>query len=218
MFIKSFQTIAAVGTVLLGSALAQAGTITSVNIISGVGNAGLGSYTGSITYDNDGLLTISLTNTTDPGIGGFITGFLFNINGNATATLSPSPQHFFQNTGSENGAPYGTFEAGAALGGNFLGGGNPNFGIGVGNTGTFTFNVTGSDKSSLTAQDFITQISSQGDKEAAFLVRFKGMANNGSDKVPGVMVPLPSAAAAGLTLLGALGARCGLRRPRKQQA
>jgi hypothetical protein len=107
---------------------------------------GLGAYEGTIEYVPDvnnstqGLLTINLINTTHVDIGGFITGFVFNIDStdpDATASLT-SYTHPFLGVTNHPAPPFGhSFTAGAALGGNWTGGGNPNPGIEVGATGTF---------------------------------------------------------------------------------
>lgn len=149
----------------------------------------LGSFVGSVTYvaqtSTTGLLTISLTNTSPTGNGGRITGFVFNIDSAdtaASATLATA-SHPFLNTGSEDGSPFGTFEAGAALGANWSGGGSPNPGIAVNATGNFTFNVIASDAASLAAGSFLS------DGEPGFVVRFRGFADGGSDKSPAVPAP-----------------------------
>jgi len=172
-----------------------------INIMSDSSSStdGLGSFTGTIAYsynaiESIGELTVTLTNTSDPSNGGLITGLIFNINSgdaNASATLDTAT-HPFLNAPNQSGVPFGDpYDAGAALGGSFLGGGSPAGGIVVGATGTFTFDVTASDASSLTAMSFIT-----GPFEHDFLVRFKGFENGGSDKVPaqpGPSAPGPSA-------------------------
>ena len=108
-----------------------------------------------------------------------------------------------------DGNPFGSFEAGAALGGKFLGGGSPSNGIAVGDEATFVFNVTGADAADLTVEDFLGQTSAGNqDNSASFLVRFRGINfGAGSDKVPGttVAVPLPPAVWTGLATLGLAG-------------
>lgn len=197
----SAAVIAAVSTVS-----AQAGTVTQLNI---GGTGSLGSYTGLISYDNVGILDISLTNTSAPANGGYITGLVFNIVGNSNATYVPIIGDTFQNTDSEAAQPFGTFEEGAAIGGNWSGGGSPTSGVAVGVTRIFRFNITGAGIGSLTANSFFSQLSSnpQGGGAKLFAVRFKGFEDGGSDKVPGVLVPTPAAAGAGLALLGLIGLR-----------
>ncbi|HMN42149.1 MAG TPA: hypothetical protein PKE29_14990 [Phycisphaerales bacterium] len=192
------------------SSLALAVGITTVSLLSGVAGAsfvqiqsnspgstdGLGKYVGSITYTantvTSGTLVISLTNTNTPVEGGYITGVVFNIPGiDATANsalASANPSGFLQLGPTASASPYGTYEAGAALGGSWLGGGSPNGGVGVGQTGTFTWTITAADAGSLTANSFLV-----GGSSPAPLVRFKGFANGGSDKVPGQLIPTPGA-------------------------
>ncbi|UCD74727.1 MAG: hypothetical protein JSV91_13185 [Phycisphaerales bacterium] len=175
----------------------------SIEIVGDGSNSteGLGSFSGLLSYEADpfatiGLLTVELTNTTAPDVGGYITGFLFNIastDADASATLlgDPPPTHpFEQCTGNGlNGEPYGNpFDSGAALGGEFLGGGDPTGGIAVGETGVFAFEVQADDAADLTALNFLEG----GPYDFNFLVRFRGFANEGSDKVPAVVVPLPA--------------------------
>jgi MYXO-CTERM domain-containing protein len=163
----------------------------------------LGDYTGSIEYTaGDATLVITLTNTADTAAGGKITGFVFNIGGtdpDASATLIAGDYPFLD-TGPEPAPPFGDFEAGAALGANWTGGGNPNDGIHIGETGSFTFSVSALDAGTLSAMDFLN---SQTCFE--FIVRFRGFDNGGSDKVPG-SVPAPGALAA-LGIAGLAAAR-----------
>jgi hypothetical protein len=203
----------ALAALAVPAAPAQAGTV-YIQSDSANSTEGIGGFTGSISYDDLSTLTVTLKNTTPVG-GGFITGFLFNIVGDAVATLAPNPTGGFvdlRTSGASNaldGNPFGSFEAGAALGGKFLGGGSPNNGIAVGDEATFVFNVTGADAADLTVEDFLGQTSAgNADGSASFLVRFRGINfGAGSDKVPGttVAVPLPPAAWTGLATLGLAG-------------
>jgi hypothetical protein len=181
----------------------------------------IGNFTGLVNYGyNPSLgffdLTISLTNTSgDPNLK--ITGFVFNSDVNQVfATLKPNPTASFENIAGSKASPFGTFEFGAALGGDWLGGGSPADGIQKNASQTFHFAVTTTDAtlnlSSLTPTDFLTEFGhdpSAGYPGQAFVVRFKG---SGSDKVPtdtggtpGPGLPLPSSALSGLGLLGSFG-------------
>jgi len=166
----------------------------------------LGTFTGTLDYNpgiGSGTLIISITNTSPVANGGFLTGFAFNIDSadaGALATLQPGATHPFLDTGSENAPPFGTYDAGAALGADWSGGGSPNSGIAVGATGTFTFNVVASDAASLTASSFIN-----GPNEFDFVVRFRGFKDGGSDKVPSEIVPAPSVLS--LLVIGVAGTR-----------
>lgn len=158
----------------------------------------LGDFVGDFNFSmvdaNSGTITVQLTNTSQPINGGFITGFVFNNPGNAITSASLAGTNgSFQLLGGATynntvpGNPFGDFDIGAALGGNFLGGGNPNFGIGVGDTDTFVFSVSGTGVGSLTNANFFNELSdnsSQGHNDQFFLVRFRGFINGGSDKVP----------------------------------
>lgn len=183
-----------------------------VNIQSDSANSteGLGTFTGSVEYnfvaDSSGILTITLNNTSNVDNGGFITGFLFNMDSaDAVATLTSGTHPFDQATGNGlNGQPFGDpFDAGAAIGGKFEGGGNPNDGVAVGDTGIFTFDITASDAAGLSAWSFLT-----GPYDFNFIVRFRGFEDGGSDKVPAV--PTPGA----LALLGTAGVLVSGRRRR----
>src|SRR5262245_37099804 len=114
------------------------------------GDGTLGHFEGTFTYSptdaTHATLTVALTNPSPPANGGFLTGFVFNnptddITG-VTFTSSKSAFKLLGGTHFDNGingAPYGVFDIGAALGGDFLGGGKPTDGIGVGKTATFVF-------------------------------------------------------------------------------
>ncbi len=198
------------GVMLTPGLAAQAG---SIDIFSDEANStdGLGSFTGSVDYVYDadtglGLLTITLTNTSDPDNGGYITGFLYNIvsdDPDASATLVSASYPYEDATGlGLNGEPFGNpFDAGAAIGGVFLGGGDPTGGIAVGDTGIFGFEIMAFDAADLTALNFLIG----GRYEFNFIVRFKGFADGGSDKVPASIIPLPPALAwGGLGLVAAM--------------
>lgn len=165
-------------------------------------------FSGTIDYTHlggsSGSVVITLDNDTPPAVGGYITGFVFNIDSmdaGASAVLSSATNPNFLDTGNEPAPPFGDFLAGAALGADWTGGGSPNGGIAVGDSAMFTFDVTASDAGSLSALSFIN-----GPNDFDFVVRFRGLNNGGSDKVP---VPAPSGAAA----LG-LGALMAARRRR----
>ena len=180
-------------------------------------------FTADVSYDfnaaaSRGELSIHIANTSS--VDSELTGLLFNIDGLFDdISLQVAPNSSYSLVTNANGAPFGSFDAGAALGGKFLGGGKPQPGIDEGSSGLFKFFLTGGDVMTLTASDFVTQTSSQGNNSAAFLVRFKDVgANGGSDKVPGTpttpntpdtpnVIPTPAALPAGLLALGVLGLR-----------
>lgn len=187
-------------------ALAAAADASIVNFNSNPGLEGLGSYTGSMewTYagSNAGTLRVSLTNTSPVDNGGYLTGFAFNSvyelqikvaeNGARTGWVDIVDVH---------APPLGVFDHGAALGGDWLGGGSPLGGIGVGQTFDFVFDVRGDPTllATLVAHDFFDESDGWG-----FAARFRGFDDGGSDKVTASM-PAPGV----LTALGfgALGSR-----------
>jgi hypothetical protein len=160
---------------------------------------GTGHFTGSIDYVYTGgtsaTFTVVLNNTTAPG-GHDLTGFLFNNPGGKLTSVTESSfgNSNFQlvGLGSPAGQPWGTFGFGAALGGDWAGGGNPNKGIAPGSGGTFTFILhgTAANLSSLDTMSFVDALSSGGGGGKEFMaVRFRGGVN--SDKEPGMLSPAP---------------------------
>jgi hypothetical protein len=176
------------------------------------GNGSYGNFIGTFTYGAEtataATITIELKNTSPIGNGGYLTGFAFNNPSNDITNVSfySSNKSFallggpnFQNT--VKAVPYGYFDIGTALGGNFEGGGKPKDGISVGDTATFTFNLIGTHLGTLTEKSFFSEYSGSG---IAFVTRFRGFNDDASDKVTGtgvpfqiddtsVPVPLPSA-------------------------
>lgn len=189
-------------------ALAISSASASIVSISGDASTSLestgSSFSGSIEYlyngGNSGSLTISLTNTTSPSIGGYLTGFVFNINSadaGLISSLVSASNASFLDTGIENAAPFGMFDSGAALGANWTGGGSPSLGLGTGASGMFTFSISASDASSLHASSFL----GTGNE---FAVRFRGLNDGGSDKL---LVPAPSGASLVAMMMLGMGAR-----------
>lgn len=187
---------------LLAAALAAVPS--SARAISISGNeldstSSLGDFTGTFEYtaanDTNATISVSLTNTSPVG-SGFITAFVFNnpsdkITGVSSFTATDSSFELLGATSfsdSVNGAPFGQFDVGASTGSSFEGGGAPSNGLAVGASATFTFAVTGAGLSSLTAETFFSTLSEgtgAGEGYQPFVVRFRGFANGGSDKVPG---------------------------------
>jgi len=208
--------VAILSTVLAISVLALPATLHAIPI-SGTG--ALGSFTGTFDYDGSSVVTVVLNNTS-PTMG-YITAFVFNIPASASvsnAVLS-SPDFFvplgfvnFNNT--VNGTPFGQFDIGAGLFGDFEGGGTPLVGIPSGGTRTFDLMLTGTHLSELDASDFLSTLSEgvgAGGGHQAFVVRFRGFDRDGSDKVP-TETPIPEPGTmlllgAGLTALWARRAR-----------
>ncbi len=157
------------------------------------------SFDGMLDYSFDsgsiGTLSITLNNSSNASLGGYLTGFVFNILSSdalANATLMSTSNVSFLDTGEELASPFGMFAAGAALGANWLGGGTPSFGLGVGQSGTFEFQIQASDASLLSAESFVGNGSD-------FAVRFRGLNDGGSDKL---LAPSPGTGAIALLGLG----------------
>ncbi len=145
----------------------------------------LGSFDGSLDFDAfTGALSITLTNTSAAANGGFLTGFAFNV-ADGVSGVSLTSGGGFKGVANVSTSPFGTFDFGAALGGNWLGGGKPSGGIAAGATATFSFQLVG-DYTNLTAADFLTGESDSSDY--AFAARFRGFGDGGSDKVIGSIV------------------------------
>ncbi|MGP1345344.1 MAG: hypothetical protein ACTS3F_01575 [Phycisphaerales bacterium] len=155
-------------------------------------------YTAELSYihiaGNSGQLTIALTNTTPLSVGGFLTAFVFNFGSadlGASGSLASTTDPHFLDAAGESANPFGgSYIAGAGLLGNFEGGGSPANGIHIGDTATFVFNITASDAAALSDLSFL-----EGPYERNFVVRFRGLDDGGSDKVPAMLVPAPGAIA-----------------------
>lgn len=170
-----------------------------------------GQFTGTVEVTNQtsssALIRVTLTNTSPFSNGGFLTGFAFN-DPNTTSkgnigTVTSYQQVYVPSTGQNftllgaptysntvSTSPYGLFDIGAAVGGDWLGGGTPSQGLAVGETGTFSFLVSGTGLNNLSAANLLTAMSSNG--TAGFVVRFRGFNDGSSDKdVAGVVVKPP---------------------------
>ncbi|MDP2652921.1 MAG: PEP-CTERM sorting domain-containing protein [Candidatus Omnitrophota bacterium] len=164
------------------------------------GDGLLGSYSGSLNYSftnsTTAQLEIFLTNTSPADNGGYLTAFVFNNPRNRITDISFSSSDpdfnllgedsSFQN--GVNGRPYGQFDIGASTGSAFQGGGKPSKGIAVGDTESFTFDLTGHHLDILTEETFLNTLSRRpgaGQGRKSFVARFRGFEDDGSDKVPG---------------------------------
>ena len=166
---------------------------------------GYGSFHADLIYSYSGgtsaTVSITLTNSTQMSLGGYITALALNANGAASALeFDMSTNDAFTSIEPPIWAsPYGSFMAGAGLNGNFLGSGDPSAGIAVGDFGIFSFTLTGSAEA-LAALDAETVLSSS--TGYSMVVRFRGGAvDDWSDKVIGCALPAPGA----LALLGTAG-------------
>ncbi len=130
-----------------------------------------------------GELNISIENMTPLEVGGYLTGLAFrfdSVDPMASATLIMTSDPDFLDTGPTSASPFGEFDAGCAVEANWLGGGNPSAGIGAGESASFRFAVAASDAGMLSVEDF-----ARGMEYPSIVVRFRGLAEGGSDKVPG---------------------------------
>jgi hypothetical protein len=145
-----------------------------------------------------GTLVISLTNQSLASNGGYITAIAFNNPG----PISPLSVSLATTSGLDNllggssfsngvdAKPAKPFDIGAGVGTSWLGGGSPTGGIGVGQTGTLTFTLTGN-LAGLTTQSFVDTLNKADGEWLA--VRFKGFKDGGSSKYGTSVVPIPAA-------------------------
>ena len=145
-------------------------------------------YVATVTLTTDAThhketLDFLVKNTSSSSVGGYLTGIVLKEVSGATyvsGSYLTNNSHFSLVTNA-SASPFGTFPVGAALGGNWLGGGSPNNGIAAnGGTGDFkfTFSYTGT---APTETDWKNILNGNG-----FVARFKGLTNGGSNKVPDI--------------------------------
>ena len=189
----SAVALAALCGLLAPAAPAVAGIITGTN-----GLTGLGTFDGDLTYnatgDHTATLQVTLHNTSDAANKGFLTAFAFNNPGGritSAALTSTAPAFHLigdpAQPGGVNGAPFGHFDLGASTGKSFEGGGNPNTGVGVGQTDLFWFTLNGNGLTDITEDNFLATPSAPpgaGQGTVAFVARFRGFSDGRSDKVP----------------------------------
>jgi hypothetical protein len=168
----------------------------------------LGAYTGTALYtpsgNNAATLVLTITNATAPATGGYITAVALahgdNFAGITVAMTSTSDADFGNLAALVSAPPFGSYRGGASTSSSWTGGGNPSVGTGVNQTLTLTFSLSGTGAGLRSAGDFVGLHSNHQD----LVVRFRGMNNDGSDKVPGILVPTPGTAS--LLAIGCLAA------------
>ncbi len=200
------------------AAAASASTM-SISFGSGQGLSNLGSFTGSMQWSyagggaTSGFLTVSLTNTSS--LSGYLTAFALNGPASGVTYSLQAPTGDASQfgmiggganpSGTINAAPWDNYIVGASTSNSWTGGGNPNKGLAVGETGSFTFKVSAV-SSLLAGLDVLSFFTNDDEGNPELAVRFRGFSNGGSDKVGAeltvVPVPMPVAIAA-LGLIGA---------------
>lgn len=180
------------------SAITTEANSTMIAFDSLPGLNGLGSYSGTCEWTaptlasgGGGVLAFTLTNTSSARNGGYLTGFGFRLIQPLAASFRPDPVQLpgWMAIYDFNAPPFGMFDAGAALGGDWTGGGAPQNGIGVGETMVFSFDVSGPWEILLGID--IAELFDQS-QDHQFIARFKGFDDGDSDKVP-ANLPAPGA-------------------------
>ena len=204
--LRRSATMACLAAACIGAA-AQA-AIVPITSNSSLSTENLGTFIGTLNYTflggTNGKLDVTLTNTTPSATGGYITAFMFRPPpelGAFTSVLTASDIASMSNIpAGASGAPFpGTWLGGAGTGGSWLAGGSPTGAVPVGATGHWSFTITGANASALTSDSFVSGGSVT--DSYAFIVRFRGMDDGGSDKVPANQLPSPGA----MALLGLSG-------------
>ncbi|MCX8022294.1 MAG: PEP-CTERM sorting domain-containing protein [Syntrophorhabdaceae bacterium] len=173
----------------------------------------LGDFIAEFTYNlftpSAAELNILFKNTSPQANGGFLTGFVFNNPNNFITNVSmTSSNPFFSLLGGPSfkdtisASPFGKFDIGAAVGGDFLGGGKPSFGIPVGGSASFKFSFEGTNLDKIDTSSFIQAKSSEGE---FMIARFRGFNDGGSDKVPANVIKVPEPEIVFLLGFGLLG-------------
>jgi len=192
-------------TVSLASATARADAFTFTGINTGV------TGTVNITQLSDGLMTVTITNTSVSGTTGKITSIGFDLPGTGaggfTLVNASNANYKLVEQVAGNASGIGrTFELALLTGPNFNGGGNPNRGIIEGASATFT--ISGD------FRGFSQQQLAQG-----MFLRFQDVnAGGGSDVARADCTPTPEPATMVLLGTGIAGIAGAVRRKRKAAA
>ncbi len=188
--------------------LAGAAQAASVPIF---GDGALGDFTGFLTYVSNSAgtqatLAIELTNTSPLANGGFLTAFALNVPTRANITVIEFSDEASPNSGpwqmigglsplnSVSASPFGDYDLGGSITSSWLGNGGPQDGLAVGESLLFRIRFEGTGLKGLTTMSFLETPSTNGGP--AFVARFRGFDDDGSDKVPGQVVPEPGTYAA----------------------
>jgi hypothetical protein len=167
---------------------------------SNSGATGRGSFSGSLEWiysrgAGNGSVLVTFTNTSALANGGFLTGFAFNavdgVNVAFSSEISNGTARRWRALSNLSVRGYGSFESGAAVGGRWRKGGNVIYGVSVGRTKVFAFDVLGDAEllSALAAQSFLDESNGIG-----MIARFRGFDDGGSDTVTATL-PAPGAIA-----------------------
>ncbi len=162
---------------------------------------------------NLGLITIVITNDTAPAIGGYLTGFLFNIDSSDpefALSLMSAPSIYWLDAAGSDALPFGgPYMGGAATFGSWNGTGPADVGLAAGATGVFEFEFEASDAAQLTDMDI-----GVGPFDRDFVARFRGLSGGRTDKVP-AGPPSHEVPGPGAALIGALAGGLLLQRRRR---
>ena len=202
---RSCVAAASAALLFCGAAHADTIQIQSDNAASS-NSTSFGGFTGTATYNDLGggmaEFILSLTNTSQ--FNGKLVALAFDsaagtsgwtFDSGASSGLSGDWGNL---SGSINTQPFGSRSHGASTTNQWEGGGNPNTGLAVGETGTWVF--TGSGGASVSATDFLSPNGGQN-----LVIRFRGFDNEASDKLPAIEVPgNPVPGIGGLAALGGL--------------
>lgn len=159
-------------------------------IVTGNCLEAVGNFNSTVSWDGT-QLALTMTNTSPANNGGYITGIALNLPQDVTLTSCSTTKASFvallPNGGPYADPPNGSFNYGYAIGGNWLGKGNPKAGIAVGDSVDFSFTFSGA--TSLTELDMLGLNTAT--KNDDLDVRFRGFVDGTSDKCLGVTDTIP---------------------------